>query len=193
MRPTTLLGAAMTLAICALALAACGGSGGGGGNGNAGGAPDDEARLKFAECMRKHGVDVPDPQPGGGSIQLGEKSRAGDSGGPGVHSAGPLSDPQSREALEACQKELGDAAPEISAKDRQEMQDAALRFAQCMRDHGVDMPDPQFKDGPGGGGLVIQQEAGVNPDSPAFQEASEACQDKLPQPPDAPAGLGSSG
>src|SRR5919109_1855174 len=30
--------------------------------------------------------------------------------------------------------------------------DAALAFAQCMRDHGVDMPDPQFSgDGQSGG------------------------------------------
>ena len=27
-----------------------------------------------------------------------------------------------------------------------DLQDGALKFAQCMREHGVDMPDPQFSE-----------------------------------------------
>ena len=42
--------------------------------------------------------------------------------------------------------------------------DQMLKFAQCMRDHGVDFPDPQFS----GGGVMIQVgggEAGaIDPD-----------------------------
>jgi hypothetical protein len=54
----------------------------------------------------------------------------------------------------------------------------ALVFAECMRDNGVDMPDP----GPGQRGLVdaIQAVAG-NYDRATMQLALSACQDLMPQ------------
>jgi hypothetical protein len=47
-----------------------------------------------------------------------------------------------------------------------------------MRDHGVDMPDPD----PNGGGLRINSSGGpaMGPDDPTFKAAQEACKDKLP-------------
>ena len=48
-----------------------------------------------------------------------------------------------------------------------------LEFSECMRDHGIDMPDPQFE-GEGGGGGMIEMTA--DPDNEGFQEAQEACQ-----------------
>ena len=53
-----------------------------------------------------------------------------------------------------------------------------LAFAQCMREHGVDIPDPQFGEG-GGAGLRLRSS---NPNDPKFREAEEACRDKLPEP-----------
>jgi hypothetical protein len=176
------LGATIALGLCALLLASCG-SGSTASSAGGGDQPDDEAALEFAQCMREHGVDVPDPQPGEGPITFGSTRGPGEGKGPTTESAGPLSDPQGREAFEACQDKLGDAAPDISEEERQEMQDAALRFAQCMREHGVDMPDPQFQDGPGGGILMRLDAGNVDTDSPVFQQAQEACQDELPKPP----------
>ena len=53
-----------------------------------------------------------------------------------------------------------------------------LAFTECMRDHGVDMPDPQMaKPATGGakpGNAVIAVEG--DPDDPTFQEANEACE-----------------
>ncbi len=58
--------------------------------------------------------------------------------------------------------------------------DQMLKFAQCMRDHGVDFPDPQFS----GGGVMVQVgggEAGaIDPMSETFQAAQEACGKELP-------------
>ena len=58
--------------------------------------------------------------------------------------------------------------------------DQMLKFAQCMRDHGVDFPDPQFS----GGGVMVQvggDEAGaIDPMSETFQAAQEACGSELP-------------
>ena len=57
-------------------------------------------------------------------------------------------------------------------------EEAMLAFTECMRDHGVDMPDPEMaKPATGGakpGNAVIAVEG--NPDDPTFQKANEACE-----------------
>ena len=56
-------------------------------------------------------------------------------------------------------------------------QDAArVKFSQCMRQNGVDIPDPGAGGGPpaGGGGQFDRSD-------PKVQAATKACQDKLPQ------------
>jgi hypothetical protein len=165
-------GIALLLTLCAVALGACGG-GGDDDDASASENSREEAGLRFAECMREHGIDVPDPQPGG-EIQI---------GGPGSADIPPPSDPAFQDAFEACEDELGEAGPaDLSAEERQELEDAALEFAQCMREHGIDMPDPQVGSGPGGGfGMIFEE--GADPDSPAFQEASQACEKFLPERP----------
>jgi hypothetical protein len=68
------------------------------------------------------------------------------------------------------------AAPKLSPAELAEIRDNALEFARCMRQHGVDMADPQVTNGGirmsirGGGG-----KGRLNPDSPAFRDAQEAC------------------
>jgi hypothetical protein len=47
----------------------------------------------------------------------------------------------------------------------------ALQLANCMRAHGV----PSFPDPPAGGGGVNLEGSGINPQSPAFQSARDAC------------------
>ena len=53
-----------------LALGACGGSDDGSGAGSATTAQDKafDGALKFAKCMRDHGIDMPDPRGRGGGI-----------------------------------------------------------------------------------------------------------------------------
>jgi hypothetical protein len=135
-----------------------------------------QATLDFAQCMREHGVDMPDPTfdaEGNGQIMV----RAG---GPGDEI-----DPEQMEAAnEACQPIMEAVRGAFDAPDPEElerMKAEALEFSQCMREHGVDIPDPQFsEDGAmtvavGGGRLG---EAGEGPDAidaDAFNEAAEAC------------------
>jgi hypothetical protein len=57
-------------------------------------------------------------------------------------------------------------------------EEQAREFAKCMRDHGIDLPDPQ-PDGNGGFDWGAGM-AGVDFNDPAFQEAINACRDKLP-------------
>ena len=54
-------------------------------------------------------------------------------------------------------------------------EDRTLAYAQCMRDNGV----PEFPDPGPDGGLRIGSE--VDPNSAAFQNAQQACQDLAPQ------------
>lgn len=139
-----------------------------------------EAPLQFAKCMREHGIDMPDPQvsDGGGVLVAID-------GGPGAEN-GP--DPKELEAANKdCQHFLEGAATGFdppSEEDQKKMQEQALTFAKCMRDHGVDMPDPQFGDGgtfsisvgagPDGTG-PSQDGPSVDFNSKDFQAASEVC------------------
>jgi hypothetical protein len=154
------------LAATSLALGACGG-----GDPDSASAGDDraafrEAALDFAKCMREHGVDMPDPQPGGGLVlaQRGdEEDRA-----------------TMDRAQKACQKHMEKVRPpEISDEQEAEFREQALKFARCMREQGIDMPDPTFS----GEGRVQQRIEGGGPDDPRFREASEECSKHQPRGP----------
>jgi hypothetical protein len=56
-------------------------------------------------------------------------------------------------------------------------QQAALAYARCMRQHGINMPDPKVDPTEGMAGLLPQ---GVNPDDPKFKAAQQACQQYTP-------------
>jgi hypothetical protein len=58
--------------------------------------------------------------------------------------------------------------------DDAEFEDAMLEYAQCMRDNGIDMPDPEF-DGDGGGGIMIN--GGPDDEGPGeeLEAAEEVC------------------
>jgi hypothetical protein len=176
------LGVALTAGALAasliLVLAACGGSddsdgvasltdttgqsttdGGEGSGDNGSGAASqeerEEAMLEFAQCMREHGIDMPDPV--NGRFQF--RDERGDQ-------------EKMEEAQEACADILEDVAPPLDEEEQAELQEALLAFARCMREHGIDMPDPQFEQG--GGALQMMPEG--TEDDPDFEEAQEACQ-----------------
>ena len=159
----------------ALALSACGGSGNGGSA--SGQSQQDKAfagALQYAQCMREHGVDMPDPQRvGTGGIKITAKG-------------GPARNAKVQAAQTDCQKYLqtgGGRAP--SAAEQAKAKAAMLAYAKCMRAQGVDMPDPKFSSG---GGTTFQfgrpgrhggTTGGPNPDSPAFKAADKACHSQL--------------
>jgi hypothetical protein len=85
---------------------------------------------------------------------------------------------QMQEASEACNYLLEGMVQEFEMPDMSEMQDQMLAFSQCMRDHGIDYPDPEFTED---GGITMSigpgDEGGLDPSDPGFQEAQEACQE----------------
>ncbi len=114
--------------------------------------------VAFAKCMRANGIPkFPDPDKDGG-ISI--------SSDMGV-------DPNSttfKNAQKTCQKYM---PPPSAAEQAQAYQDG-LKYAKCMRDHGVSaFPDPDKN-----GGIKIEagKGSGLDPDSPTFQQAQKACQ-----------------
>jgi len=130
-----------------------------------------DAMLAFAACMRENGVDMPDPKPpgSGGAIFI----EAGASDG-----TSPLSfdaDDQFLVAEEACRSHLDAlAAPDSGPERDAEMMESLLAYAACMRDNGVDMPDPEMS-----GGMISVTIGADGPGSDPFSEeyraAEEAC------------------
>jgi hypothetical protein len=131
--------------------------------------------------MREHGVDMPDPEvddKGRVRVRIG-------AGGPG---GGTRPDPAKLEAAQkACGSLMGggDGPGQLDPAER----DAMVAFARCMREHGIDMPDPT------GDGLLMRRdgEQGPDPESEQFQEAEQACDHHLANlgRPDGEAGGGS--
>jgi hypothetical protein len=121
----------VALAVIALFGAGCGGSDSSGGGNTT--AANQERAVKFAQCMRENGVSqFPDPDASG------QLTIDGVLNGSSIDSSSPTW----TEAIAAC-KDLqppGFTGPGERSADQQ---DAALKFAQCIRENGVtDFPDP---------------------------------------------------
>ncbi|HEX6674884.1 MAG TPA: hypothetical protein VF486_07645 [Actinomycetes bacterium] len=139
-------------------------AGGSGSAGNGGGDPQERA-LAFAKCMREHGIDMPDPKvDANGRMQM----RVG---GPGVDQA------KLEAAQSACQDKMGGAFGPGGGQPDPRFQEAALKYSQCMRQHGV----PKFPDPQPNGGLLLRKGSGVDPSSPTFKAADKTCQQLLPR------------
>jgi hypothetical protein len=196
-RPTRFgLAGGLVLLVVALVLAGCGGSSGvaslgkshsrsgggssssGGGAGSSGAGPSSSgsgpgfrmilsglsraSELEFSDCMRQTGVaNFPDP-----SVQ-------------GVFQGSGL-DPQSLQfqaALTKCQKDLPQSStPAVTGLSMD------LKYAHCMRSHGV----PNFPDPTTGGGTegfqIPYGSLGPDPDSGIVQRANVSCSRLVGEP-----------
>jgi hypothetical protein len=79
---------------------------------------------------------------------------------------------EAREACEPLMEGLIMGPDSMSPEEQAEMQDEMLEFTECMREHGVDLPDPEFD---GDGGRMTQEMPDIDPESDTFQDAQEAC------------------
>ena len=161
---------ALVLSTLALAVGACGSSSSSSTTTAASSGAQFQARLNFAKCMRSHGINVPDPSTGGGPA----------GGGGFFRQLRNYPQAQRQAALQACQSILrqafGNITPAQSAQFRQQL----VKFAECMRSHGIDIPDPTTGNGPGGFGLRREFRS-LDRNSPAFQAANKACASLRPQ------------
>lgn len=104
--------------------------------------------VAFAQCMRKNGVQIPDPAPGEENVQL---------------PAGTKGDAKTQTALAECQKLLGGGAKDGTDSTAQ---DRAVALAACLRGKGLDVADPEP-------GKPLQLSGAAS--SPEAREAITAC------------------
>ncbi|MEV0714815.1 hypothetical protein [Asanoa sp. NPDC050611] len=158
------------LLMLGLGLAACDSAGATPGVATAGGgtpapsasaaADDGEQGRAFAACMREHGVDMPDPQPGGGGlgVQLDKVDKTKVLG-----------------AVDACRDLMPGGGKDVKLNPDQIETQRAL--AECMRANGVpDFPDPD----PDGGAAVREYILDKHDDD--VLAALEKCRDVVPMP-----------
>jgi hypothetical protein len=156
---------------CAVLIAACGSSSNAT-SVSAGDSSQPPLLVKFSACMRAHGVpDFPDPSTTETPNSFGIDGYNFD-----LPAGLDTQSPAYESADKICQPRTGGGGgparnSALVAKARQ----AALAHAQCMRAHGVpDFPDPKVSSN-GGGVTVSSGGPGMNPGSPAFQQAQKIC------------------
>ena len=120
--------------------------------------------ARFAACIRAHGVpEFPDP---------------GRNGHTSLGNGIDPSSPQFQAAQKACQSLLPSGGSSLATQAASgsispDKQAQLLRFARCMRGHGVpNYPDPTSQ------GIALSQS--VDPKSPQFQAATQACSKLAP-------------
>jgi hypothetical protein len=161
------------LLVLALALAACGGGDKGDGvaslggdqatpTTSPGGGDFKQKALAYARCMRQHGIDMPDPK-FDAQGRMAQQLPAG---------VGP-DDPKFKAADQACKQYAPSGEPE---KPDPQLQQQMLAYARCMRQHGINLPDPKP-----GEGINVDGGKGVNPNDPKFKAADQACQQYVPK------------
>ncbi|MEV6830207.1 hypothetical protein [Amycolatopsis sp. NPDC051102] len=123
---------------------------------DASGKSDEDKMRDFAKCMREHGVDMPDPKPAGD----------GKGGSIAIQGVAP-GDGKLDAASNAC-KHLMPNGGEMKPPSAEEL-DKMRKDAKCMRDHGIDMPDPD----PSGKGAT--RIGGPGDDPKKFEDAAKAC------------------
>jgi hypothetical protein len=118
--------------------------------------------LKYAQCMRSHGVtDYADPSPG----------KAQSIGGSGLDTNSPTY----QAAASACQKYQPTAGNSTDQGPTPAAQTAQLKFAECMRSHGV----TNFPEDNSSGGQQSLSQYGIDTNSPTFLKANQACSSLL--------------
>jgi predicted small lipoprotein YifL len=160
-RWTTMRWLRITLPVVALmfSLAACGGDGTEDKPAEKS-AETQELLLKYAQCMRDNGVQLPDPKEGDpGSMYEGVDRNA-----PAFQSADAVCGPILQGVVADRQEQGGE-----------QQQDDMLALAQCLRDHGIDVKDPV----PG-----AEKPFGDSLDrtDPAVATALQECADAAPEP-----------
>ncbi|MDE0676842.1 MAG: hypothetical protein OXH42_05845 [Acidimicrobiaceae bacterium] len=148
---------------------------------------EEERLLEFAQCMRDNGVEFPDPVvEADGTVAFGLRPGSGADAqdAEGLQAIGR--DPDLPAAQAACREIIEGLALGPGGQNFDELQieqmDRQLEFAQCMRDEGVDVSDPDpnaFGPGSGGG----RPFGGLDFDDADVSAAFDVCGDRLPAGP----------
>ena len=135
---------------------------------------DEELTISFVDCMRSEGFNVSDPTLNAdGTVNLSEirKSIA-------QNPDFDIRDSKTLNSLDKCLPILEDAtfAQIPSQEDEIEFQDNLLSFAECVRSRGVEIPDPDFSDGPRV--AITKMLSSIDVGNSIIQENIEECSQK---------------
>ena len=126
----------------------------------------EEGVLEFAQCMREEGINFPDP-----TFDI--------DGNPQFDNLEIENEEEFERAFENCEDILRKALPEqfdLDPEVEAALVDASLEFSQCMREQGIDFPDPK----PGEFGFFAFRDADIDFSSESVQDAFEICQPENP-------------
>ena len=132
---------------------------------------DEEITTGFTKCMRDEGFSVPDPQLNADGTVDTVALRESVLNDPKFN----WQDPKTRQILGKCLPLLQGAtfAQEDTAEEQVEFQDNLLKFAECLREDGVQVSDPDFSGGTRQAiGSMFQ---GIDTQEPAIQVSIATC------------------
>ena len=135
---------------------------------------DEKAATLFASCMRNNGFDMADPELNSdGTVRWGNFKESLDVGGFN------LKNDKSSVAYEECSPLLEriTLADEKNAEDEIEMQDKLLSFAQCLRDNGLEVQDPDFSKGSRSAMKPIVED--IKGSESRVEEISDLCREQV--------------
>lgn len=154
------MAAAVSIAALALLTTACTADGGGKKDAASESVSDEgkkaDQALEHRKCLREQGLDVPEPKPGEEGVGL-------TIGGDG------MSKEKMEKAFKACQ---GKGGAGMGKEPTQAEKDKMIKYAQCMRKNGFDMPDPTF----GEGGMTAARPIPQGEQAKKFEKANKACE-----------------
>jgi hypothetical protein len=163
----------------AIGVAACGSSASTSSTTASGGsavvAPTDaqlNARVALAKCLRAHGINVPDSVANGGATARAAVQQL--VAQYGLTKLLQLSETDCKSSVVAAFPALNLSAAQIAQRRQQ-----ALKFVECLRAHGINVPDPAAS------GLrvgIVKALSNIDVNSPAFIKANTACASLRPAP-----------
>jgi hypothetical protein len=129
---------------------------------------DEEITTRFTSCMRNHGFDTPDPELNAdGTINWAPIKQS--------ISQDPKFKGKDSQTLDDCLPLLEEAtfSQDRPRENEIEIQDNLLQFAQCLRDNGIDVPDPDFSNGTRAAMKPIIQDIEIK--SSKIQKSLDSC------------------
>jgi len=121
--------------------------------------------VAYAACVRAHGVPrFPDPTSSGQAPPKKSLAQLG------------VSSARLQSAQSACRSLLPNGGRPPSQAEQVQVRAQALRFAQCVRSHGV----PGFPDPGSDGRIPDPASVGIDQGSPKFEVANQACRADRP-------------